>query len=193
MIPIIHRVNKSEDLISLPSDFGIEIDIRSDGQNLVLGHDPKQYTENLESYIESFKHSFLIANVKESGIENQVIQSLNKKKIENFFLLDVEFPYILQNNKKNGNYLSLRYSRYESIKTIENFIGKVEWVWIDTYSDFELNSEISNVLREFKICLVSPSRWNQNDKFDYYIRKLGDFKLNIDAIMIENNNITKSD
>ena len=37
MIPIIHRVNKSEDLISLPSDFGIEIDIRSDGQNLVLG------------------------------------------------------------------------------------------------------------------------------------------------------------
>ena len=27
MIPIIHRVNKSEDLISLPSDLGIEIDI----------------------------------------------------------------------------------------------------------------------------------------------------------------------
>ena len=85
MIPIIHRVNKSEDLISLPSDFGIEIDIRSDGQNLVLGHDPKQYTENLESYIVSFKHSFLIANIKEFGIENQVIQSMNEKKIENFF------------------------------------------------------------------------------------------------------------
>ena len=68
MIPIIHRVNKSEDLISLPSDFGIEIDIRSDGQNLVLGHDPKQYTENLESYIVSFKHSF---NSKYKRVRNR--------------------------------------------------------------------------------------------------------------------------
>ena len=100
MIPIIHRVNKSEDLISLPSDFGIEIDIRSDGQNLVLGHDPKQYTENLESYIVSFKHSFLIANIKESGIENQVIQSMNEKKLKTFFYLMLNFHTFCKTIKK---------------------------------------------------------------------------------------------
>tara|TARA_Y100001936_G_scaffold253505_1_gene318569 strand:- start:277 stop:855 length:579 start_codon:yes stop_codon:yes gene_type:complete len=184
MIPIIHRVNKSEDLISLPSDFGIEIDIRSDGQNLVLGHDPKQYTENLESYIESFKHSFLIANVKESGIENQVIQSLNKKKIENFFLLDVEFPYILQNNKKNGNYLSLRYSKYESIESIKPFIGKVKWIWVDTYADFNVDKNIANILKNFKICIVSPSRWNSEYDLKYFVDKFKKFEIKIDAAMI---------
>ncbi len=184
MIPIIHRVNKSEDLISLPSDFGIEIDIRSDGQNLVLGHDPKQYTENLESYIESFEHSFLIANVKESGIENQVIQSLNKKKIENFFLLDVEFPYILQNNKKNGNYLSLRYSKYESIESIKPFIGKVKWIWVDTYADFNVDKNIANILKNFKICIVSPSRWNSEYDLKYFVDKFKKFEIKIDAAMI---------
>ena len=89
---------------------------------------------------------------------------MNWKKITlKIFFFRHRVSFLLNNHEKYGNYLSLRYSRYESIKTIENFIGKVEWVWIDTYSDFELNSEISNVLREFKICLVSPSRWNQND------------------------------
>ena len=184
MIPIIHRVNKSEDLISLPSDFGIEIDIRSDGQNLVLGHDPKQYTENLESYIESFKHSFLIANIKESGIENQVIQSMNEKKIENFFLLDVEFPYILQNNKKNGNYLSLRYSKYESIESIKPFIGKVKWIWVDTYADFNVDKNIANILKNFKICIVSPSRWNSEYDLKYFVDKFKKFEIKIDAAMI---------
>lgn len=184
MIPIIHRVNKSEDLISLPSDFGIEIDIRSDGQNLVLGHDPKQYTENLESYIESFKHSFLIVNIKESGIENQVIQSMNEKKIENFFLLDVEFPYILQNYKKNGNYLSLRYSKYESIESIKPFIGKVKWIWVDTYADFNVDKNIANILKNFKICIVSPSRWNSGYDLKYFVEKFKKFEIKIDAAMI---------
>ena len=184
MIPIIHRVNKSEDLISLPSDLGIEIDIRSDGQNLVLGHDPKQYTENLESYIESFKHSFLIANIKESGIENQVIQSMNEKKIENFFLLDVEFPYILQNYKRNGNYLSLRYSKYESIESIKPFIGKVKWIWVDTYADFNIDKNIANILKNFNICIVSPSRWNSGYDLKYFVEKFKKFEIKIDAAMI---------
>ena len=56
-------------------------------------------------------------------------------------------------------FLSLRYSKLESIKTIENFVGKVKWVWVDTYEDFEINQETTNVLKNFSICLVSPSRW----------------------------------
>ena len=182
MIPIIHRVNKSEDLISLPSDFGIEIDIRSDGQNLVLGHDPKQYTENLESYIVSFKHSFLIANIKESGIENQVIQSMNEK-IENFFLLDIEFHTFCKTIKKM-EIIYLRYSKYESIESIKPFIGKVKWIWVDTYADFKVDKNISNILKNFKICIVSPSRWNSGYDLKYFVEKFKKFEIKIDAAMI---------
>ena len=193
MIKVIHRANTISELEKIDVNYGVEIDLRNHENVIILSHDPGKNGESLSKYLNHYKHKLLIANIKEAGIEINVINELEKNNIKNFFLLDIEFPFLLNNHEKYGNYLSLRYSRYESIKTIENFIGKVEWVWIDTYSDFELNSEISNVLREFKICLVSPSRWNQNDKFDYYIKKLGDFKLNIDAIMIENNNITKSD
>ena len=108
-----------------------------------------------------------MANIKESGIEEQVMHELNDKNISNFFLLDVEFPFILKNFNQFGNNLSLRFSKYEGIDTINNFIGKVKWVWIDTYDDFDLDSNKATVLQNFNLCLVSPSRWGYENKINY--------------------------
>ena len=36
---IIHRVNKIKDLKLLPTKFGAEIDIRSNGSKIILNHD----------------------------------------------------------------------------------------------------------------------------------------------------------
>ena len=35
-----HRRNSKEELISTPTNFGVEIDIRTDGNELILQHDP---------------------------------------------------------------------------------------------------------------------------------------------------------
>ena len=40
MIFIKHRVNKIRDLKKLNKEYGVEIDIRSNGKNLYLHHDP---------------------------------------------------------------------------------------------------------------------------------------------------------
>ena len=49
--------------------------------------------------------------------------------------------------KKYGDILCLRYSYFEGIDTIKNFVGEIKWVWIDTYKDFELTNEIADILK----------------------------------------------
>ena len=97
MIEIIHRVNHNDQLNKIPNKYGVEIDIRSNNNKLVLGHDIHEENEDFSKYINSYQHKFLVANIKESGIEEQVMHELNDKNISNFFLLDVEFPFILKN------------------------------------------------------------------------------------------------
>lgn len=185
MIEIIHRVNDIDHLIKIPKNFGVEIDIRSENNLLVLSHDLDEHKESFKEYINLYNHNLLVANIKESGIENEVIEVCKEKKLKNFFLLDVEFPYLLQNFEEQGDYLSLRYSKLESIETVKNFIGKVRWLWIDTYEDLELDSYAAKIIQNFNTCLVSPSRWGYENKVDYYINKFKKFNITFDAIMVD--------
>ena len=185
MIPIIHRVNSIEKLNTLSEDVGVEIDIRHSGEKLVLSHDIQEKEENFEEYLNNYNKKFIVANIKESGVEDAVEEILTKRKIDDFFLLDVEFPYILQNYKRLGDNLSVRYSKYESIESVSNFANKVKWLWIDTYEDFEINDEIAEIISSFKIFLVSPSRWGMPEKLSYYISLFKDYKIELDGIMIE--------
>ena len=185
MIPIIHRVNSIEKLNTLSEDVGVEIDIRHGGEKLVLSHDIQEKEENFEEYLDNYNKKFIVAYIKESGVEDAVEEILTKRKIDDFFLLDVEFPYILQNYKRLGDNLSVRYSKYESIESVSNFANKVKWLWIDTYEDFEINDEIAEIISSFKIFLVSPSRWGMPEKLSYYISLFKDYKIELDGIMIE--------
>ena len=185
MIKIIHRVNSLNQLKNIKENFGVEVDIRSNNKNLILAHDIGGEKEDFLEFIKSYNHKIFVANVKESGIENLVIDELEKNNIKDFFLLDVEFPYILQNYKKHGEKLCLRFSKFEGIDTINNFKGKIKWVWIDTYDDFDLDIYEADILRNFKLCLVSPTRWGHEDKINYYIEKFQKFDLLFEAIMVE--------
>lgn len=185
MIEIIHSVNSLHKLEKIPSNYGIELDLRGELGKLVLSHDFEGIKNDFEKYIRLYKHNLLVVNIKESGIEDMVISKLINKNISNFFLLDVEFPYILKKYQELGEYLSLRFSKYESIDTISNFIGKVKWVWIDTYEDFDLNTKTVSILKNFSLCLVSPARWGRKDKVEFFINKFKSANLKIDAIMIE--------
>ena len=71
--------------------------MRHDNHNngLYLNHDPGT-GEDLEKYLQHFQHRFIIFNIKEAGIEQRCLDLAAKYGInpENYFLLDVEFPYL---------------------------------------------------------------------------------------------------
>ena len=92
---IIHRVNLIENLKKTPQEYGCEIDIRSDGSKLILNHEPKLKGQFLNDYLDNYNNGTIIFNLKEAGIEKEIILLAKKFKIKSFFLLDVEHPFII--------------------------------------------------------------------------------------------------
>ena len=72
MHKILHRINSVELLKKIPMNFGVEIDIRSNRDNLILHHDPFEEGELFEDWLKFFDHGTLILNVKE-GVEDMLI------------------------------------------------------------------------------------------------------------------------
>ena len=179
---IAHKINSIEDLNKLPPKFGVEIDLRQSKNSIVINHDPLyENTCKLDEYLENFNHSFIIANIKESGIETEVLNKI-KEYTDNFFLLDVEIPFIVQDCGKNKNFLSIRYSEYESINTVFNLKNYADWVWIDTFTQLPALDER---LSSFKTCLVSPDRWGRVEDIKEYIDNLNKLSFEIDAVMTD--------
>ena len=67
---IIHRINKIKELKKIPTNFGAEIDIRTNGSNLILAHDPFLKGDKLKDYLENYNHKTLVLNLKEAEMEN---------------------------------------------------------------------------------------------------------------------------
>ncbi len=186
MIKIAHRLNSIKQLASLPSEFGVEIDIRnnSDGK-IYLNHDFGT-GDLLDDYLKNYHHRFIIFNIKEAGAENQCIELAKKYGIskENYFILDVEFPYLYQASRNQGiKEIAVRYSEAEPIEFAEAQKGFVNWVWIDTNTKLPLNENIVSRLKEFKTCLVSPDRWGRPQDILPYQKHIKDLKLELDAVM----------
>ena len=53
---------------------------------------------------------------------------------------------------------AVRVSEYESIDTAMTLAGKIEWVWVDCFTEFPLSGEDAARLQGagFRLCLVSP-------------------------------------
>ena len=164
MIFIAHRVNNLNTLKLTPKHYGIEVDIRSKGEKLIIHHDPFSEGESFESWINFFEHSFLILNIKEEGLEDKIIHLMNKKNINNYFFLDQSFPFILKYSKKSSRRSAIRVSEFESIETAIKASAYASWVWVDCFSHFPLTkSEYTKLKKEgYKLCLVSPELQGRN-------------------------------
>jgi len=70
---IAHRRNTLNQLLASPTKYGIEVDIRSAGDRLIIHHDPFVSGEDFEAWISAYDHGTLILNVKEEGLEARLI------------------------------------------------------------------------------------------------------------------------
>jgi hypothetical protein len=188
---ILHRINKTGQLTNIPKKYGVEVDVRGYGNRLLLNHNPIDNPEkydDLEEYLKNFKHAFIIFNLKEAGYESQVIALAKKNNIKNYFLLDVEFPYIFKATRIDKfRKIAVRFSEAEPIEAVEaqttNGSPLVDWVWIDTNTILPLTKNIIDRLKPFKTCLVCPERWGRSGDIIPYIARMKKLGFYPDAVM----------
>ena len=180
---VIHRINKIKELKNIPQKYGCEIDIRTNSSKLILNHDPFIGGESFIDYLDEYKHGLLILNIKETGIEQVVLKEVRKRKIVNFFLLDVEFPYLYRASREGERAIAVRFSEDESIEMANNYKNKVDWVWIDTNTKLPLDSKIIAQLNGLKTCLVCPERWGRPNDIINYRKQMESYNFELDAVM----------
>lgn len=193
---IVHRVNTIERLKTIDPKYGVEIDVRGYGDEILLNHDPisnPSLHETLEEYLKIFserKMAFVVFNTKEAGYESRIIALAEKYNIkkEQYFLLDVEYPYMYRTTRKEGvREIAVRYSEGEPIEFAEaqmkDGVPLLDWVWIDTNTTLPLNGDIVRRLTPFKTCLVCPERWGRPEDIEPYKTKIKDLAMNLDAVM----------
>ena len=83
---IIHRVNRIKELKNIKPTFGTEIDIRAQGGEIILSHDPFVKGDKLDDYLDEYNHGILVLNIKEDGIEDDVLGMVReRKRIKDYF------------------------------------------------------------------------------------------------------------
>lgn len=159
MLIIKHRINSIKDLKDTPNNFGVEFDLHSYKNKLVVHHDPFIDAINFDDWLTHYNHSYMFINIKEEGIENRVIDSINKTGNDRFLLFDLSFPSIINLSKIGFTKIAMRMSKYESINTVFNLKGKIDWIWLDMFDDeMPISTDNFKKLQSFgmKICIVSP-------------------------------------
>ena len=158
-----HRINTSAQLVEIPSIDGVEIDIRSSGQDIILEHDPFKEGQLFTEWLKHWQGQSLILNVKEEGIEERTLEVLNAYTNLEYFFLDQSFPFLARTINSGNKNTAVRVSDLESIDTA--LLMNCDWVWIDCFlGDWNF---LPGVIRRLqnngrKICLVSPELVRDN-------------------------------
>lgn len=186
MIIISHRRNTISELVDTEKKYGVEVDIRTNNNELIIHHDPFADGENFEEWLNYYNHDTLILNIKEEGLEARLLDLMKSKEIDNFFFLDQSFPFTIKWMKQGMSKSAIRFSEYESVYTALSLKNQVDWIWVDCFNEFPLSKEDYSRLKEanFKLCLVSPELQGR-DSVDEIIEiheYLEDNLMNVDAV-----------
>ena len=189
---IAHRINTIEELKALPKEYGVELDLRDWGDDLIIAHNPFEKGENFEQYLKNYNHGTMIINVKSERIEHRILELTEKYNIENYFFLDSSIPMIyLLSNQGNKN-SAVRFSEIEPIELALSMKERAKWVWVDCFSQLPIDSENYKILKsaDYKLCLVSPELQGQKEKILQYKKYLADNQIIFDAICTKSYNIS---
>lgn len=151
-----HRVNDLK--ISNIAD-GIEIDLRFKNK-IIMQHDIDKDGFALDlNELNKLRHELIILNIKESGIEDLLINDLP----DNCYFLDSQIPDIIKHSKNGFKRFILRVSKYEELNKNMMDLVKPKYIWVD-YDYFNFSKKefdiflnyIENTYNAEKI-LVHPS------------------------------------
>ena len=177
---ILHRRNSIEELQTTPTCYGIEVDVRTWGNKLILNHEPFSEGVEFAKWISHYQHGTLIVNVKEEGLEEEIMRMLSDNGISNFFFLDQSFPFLVKYSSAGIRNSAVRVSEFETVETALSLSSLVDWVWVDCFTEFPLDTHSIEMLSQarFKFCLVSPELQGRSEdleivRFAEKIRQLG--------------------
>ncbi len=190
---IAHRINTIEELKTIPTQYGVELDLRDNGNRLILQHDPFTDGEEFEEFLKHYHHGLMILNIKSERIENRVLELIEKYNIRDYFFLDSSFPMIFFLSNKGEKKIALRFSELEGLDTILSMKGKVDWVWVDCFTKLPIDKENFRILKEagFKLCFVSPELQKRESDIENYKNYLLKENILFDAICTKVYNIPK--
>lgn len=162
MLFIQHRVNRVNEIPNVPTDYGVEFDVRSNQGAIHLAHDPHVDGDSFASYIKAVRERDLqgplAINTKEDGLEPEILAILKQNHLDNFFFLDLAMPTLIRLTHVDGiKNVAVRVSTYEPVESAMPFKNKASWIWLDCFDGKPADVAIAKVLApHFKICLVSP-------------------------------------
>jgi len=190
---IAHRVNTIDELRKLPVEYGVEIDLRDQGDRLILQHDPFTGGEDFESYLAEYRHGTMILNIKSERIESRVLDLVHRAGVKEYFFLDSSFPMIYLMSDKGIRDFALRFSEFEGLDTIWSMQNRVDWIWVDCFTKLPIDSRNFAALKKagFKLCLVSPELQGRDADIEPYRRYLDCEGIIFDAICTKHYNIER--
>lgn len=181
-----HRVNWAARLEELDPRFGVEIDLRSEGGELVLEHDPFTDGERFEDWLRSYRHAFIVVNIKEEGLEPRIIEALDGAGVRSWAFLDQSFPFLVKLLRGHDTRTMVRVSEYESIETALALPVRPEWVWVDSFTGEWPDAPTLRRLVEagFRLMLVSPELQGRDleKEFDAISARWTDAGVGLDGV-----------
>lgn len=147
-----HRANR---LIDPYLHKNLEIDVKSNGYEIVLGHNWNQSSCTLIDYLKNCSYDTQLAiNIKESGLAEPLreIMNLYSHKIKDFFFFDMAMPDSLPYIKLfGGNHVAVRLSEFEN-----KLISPCKWIWLDFFKGSGDYEKYYPYTKNYKIVVVSP-------------------------------------
>ena len=156
-IYIAHQQNKLKKLKTLLDNNirGIEIDLRSDRNKVIISHDPFLNGLDFFKTVKKLKNFFVIVDMKSTGFSEKVLKVLNKEKINFLFLNLIASEQIYLIEKNHSKNLFLRYSSIEKPNLTTKNFKKIKWIWFDFFNKkFITIKEYNYIWRNNKLISV---------------------------------------
>lgn len=191
---IAHRINTLRELQELPTEYGVELDLRDDlNGRIYIQHNPFEAGEDFEEYLKHYHHGTMILNIKSERIELKILELLPKYDVKSYFFLDSSFPMIWTLSQQGEKSIALRISEVEGMDTVRNMAGKVNWIWVDCFTKIPIGKDEADELKMlgYKLCLVSPELEGRNADIEMYKEQCSKQGICFDAICTKRYNIDR--
>lgn len=166
-----HRVNDVATLASVSLHHGLEFDLRSDGADVIVTHDPFTRGPTIEEFFPHIGSRPCIFNVKCEGVEARVLEEAARNGIDDFFFLDCSVPAAAKLSREGETRIGVRYSEIEPLEGVMAWVGRASWVWVDCFTRFPTDAAAwANIKDHFRVCLVSPELQSHDEQTSAALR-----------------------